>query len=179
MKHLKKFNESLNFHFPEYEMIKSYYGSKVANRSKVPLINHINEGLLILEWISASDYAKRAYCLHPMFQSDDDLLKNYESNLGINQRVFINVMEYRHIANDYLSKRKINGLEDIRLSLLKDVNDMLIADKVQNRKDFERFHLGKHERSSELDQYFKNWLSKLGVSEETYQEYLIKLNQSL
>ena len=47
---------------------------------------------------------------------------------------------------------------------------MLIADKIQNRKDFELYHLGKHERSSELEQYFKNWLERLNITEEFYQE---------
>jgi hypothetical protein len=47
---------------------------------------------------------------------------------------------------------------------------MLIADKIQNRKDFELYHLGKHERSSELDSYFKNWLERLDITEEFYQE---------
>ena len=47
---------------------------------------------------------------------------------------------------------------------------ILIADKIQNRKDFELYHLGKHERSDELDSYFKNWLERLNISEEFYQE---------
>jgi hypothetical protein len=64
----------------------------------------------------------------------------------------------------------INSLDDIRLSPLKDVNDMLIADKIQNRKDFELYHLGTHDRSEQLDQYFKNWLEKLEVSEDFYNE---------
>ena len=170
---IKKFE---SFHsFPEYELIKSYYGSQKANRSGVPLISHIDEGLIVLEMIGASDWAKRAYCLHPMFQSDPDLIKNYNTDLGLDQRVLINVMEYRYTANDYLSKRGISSLDDIRLSPLKDVNDMLIADKIQNRKDFELHHLGKHARSAELDQYFKNWLQKLEVSEEEYRGFLDKL----
>lgn len=46
----------------EYTIIKNYYGDKTANRSKVPLINHINEGIIILDNIAASDFAKKAYC---------------------------------------------------------------------------------------------------------------------
>jgi hypothetical protein len=83
-------------------------------------------------------------------------------------------MEYRRVANNYLSKRMINSIDEIELSPLKDVNDMLIADKVQNRKDFELYHLDTHERSDVLDQYFKNWLIRLGITEERYQE-LVKL----
>jgi hypothetical protein len=48
---------------------------------------------------------------------------------------------------------------------------MLIADKVQNRKDFELYHEATHPRSKELAMYFRLWLEKLGVSEENYQQY--------
>jgi hypothetical protein len=68
------------------------------------------------------------------------------------------------------STRKIESIDEIRLSPLKDVNDMLIADKIQNRKDFDLYHKGKHERSEELDEYFKNWFNRLGITEEFYQE---------
>jgi len=44
-------------------------------------------------------------------------------------------MEYRSVANDYLSTRIISDVQEIRLSPLPDVQDMLIADKVQNYKD--------------------------------------------
>jgi hypothetical protein len=46
---------------------------------------------------------------------------------------------------------------------------MLIADKIRNRKDFELYHKSTHERSKELDMYFKIWLGTLGVNEERYQ----------
>lgn len=74
------------------------------------------------------------------------------------------------MANEYLSTRSITNIDEIRLSPLKVVNDMLIADKIQNRKDFELYHEGKHPRSEELAQYFRNWLERLGISEEFYQE---------
>ena len=62
---------------PEYKVIERYYGDKIAERSKVMLMNHINEGLLILDAIEASEQAKKAYCLHPILQSDSDLKDNY------------------------------------------------------------------------------------------------------
>jgi hypothetical protein len=158
----------------EYSAIAQLYGSKKANRSGVYLMNHIDEGLAILDWINASTQAKRAYCLHPIYQGDTDLATNYNGLTIPNRfsgRALILALEYRSVANEYLSKRSIQSLDEIRLSPLKDVNDMLIADKIQNYKDFELYHKGTHPRSAELDQYFKNWLDKLGVCDERYQHY--------
>ncbi|MDJ1501575.1 hypothetical protein [Xanthocytophaga agilis] len=66
-------------------------------------------------------------------------------------------------------------MEEIRLSPLNEVNQMLIADKIQNRKDFERYHQQSHARSEELTIYFANWLKRLGISEEKYQHYCHQL----
>ena len=158
----------------EYSAISQYYGSKIARRSGVYLMNHIDEGLAILEWIGASTEAKKAYCLHPIYQGDTDLAKNYADHMLASRcsgRALVLALEYRSVANEYLSKRSIQSLSDIRLSPLKEVNDMLIADKIQNYKDFELYHKGTHPRSQELDLYFRNWFFKLGVSDTQYQEY--------
>lgn len=152
----------------EYKRIALYYGDRVAQRSQVPLINHINEGLMVLDIIGAGLSAKAAFCLHPIFQSDADLAKgDWKYNIT-SPYVMMLVMEYRSVANEYLSD-KVNACHKIRLSPLKDVNDMLIADKIQNRKDFELYHKGKHARSEELDLYFKEWLEALGIAEGFYQ----------
>jgi len=159
----------------EYKAILAFYGTQTDKRSGVKLMNHIDEGLYILEKIGASEYAKRAYCLHPTAQDDNALLGFYfwrkmnPDYVSWNE-VTINVMEYRSVDNEYLSTRNIRSIDEIRLSPLKDVNDMLIADKIQNRKDFELYHLGSNERSLELDSYFKNWFERLNVDEEFYQE---------
>ena len=156
--------------FIEYDLIRQYYGNKKAQRSGVYLINHINEGLVILDAIKASDVAKKAYCLHPMLQNDADLLQNYTLDwAAIHPQVLLAVMEYRSVANDYLSGRQIEAVTEIRLSPLQDVNDMLIADKVQNHKDFVLYHKQTHPRSAQLEQYFHHWLTRLGVSPAQYQ----------
>ncbi len=147
----------------EYEIIKRYYGDQRTERSKVLLINHIDEGLQVLEAINVSEETKRAYCLHPLFQDDTDLNENKALFTRIEPRVIALVMEYRNIANAYLSKRKISHLDEIKLSPLEEVNQMLIADKIQNFKDFMQYHFGKHERSQELFEYFKNWFEKLKI----------------
>lgn len=153
----------------EYQLISIYYGERVAQRSQVPLINHINEGLVVLDNIGATDQAKRAFCLHPLLQHDDDLKINYYmvSN-SCDARVVMLAMEYRSVANEFLSDKIDSGLE-IRLSPLWQVNDMLTADKVQNYKDFLTYHCGTHPRSDALSRYFDKWLKRLGITDEDYQ----------
>ena len=162
-----------------YKLIQKYYNDRVAKRSQVFLMNHIDEGLAILHWIGASESAKRAYCLHPLLQADEDLKKNIGvllNNDKITSEDWVNVIEYRSVANEYLSKKEIRNFNIIRLSPLKDVNDMLIADKIQNYKDFEIYHKESHERATELYNYYNNWLRELGIVECTYYDYVIKLS---
>jgi glutamate racemase len=165
------------FSTKSYRLIRDYYGERKANRSQVSLIQHIHEGLTILEEIGADLPTQEAYCLHPIFQADEALKENYlKSYKGIDSLVILLALEYRNIANQYLSKREIQTLDEIKLSPLKEVNQMLVADKVQNRKDFEIYHLQNHPRSKELQQYFRNWLQRLEISEEKYQELVAKIN---
>jgi len=156
--------------WPEYQCVESYYGNKKARRSGVHLINHIDEGLFILQHYNASELAKRAFALHPLVQSDEDLKifwDNRSQYSNVDKDVLLLAIEYRNIANSYLSHMPTRAT--VHLSPLSDVNFMLIADKIQNRKDFEIYHKGKHENSDRLSEYFSQWLSALGVSEEAYQ----------
>lgn len=134
------------------------------------LMNHIDEGLIVLDEIRASEFAKRGFCLHPLFQEDSALVANFSAAADLDPRTVLLAMEYRRVANNYLSHHPSRPPQEIELSPLKDVNDMLIADKVQNYKDFLIYHLGTHPRSARLDQYFRQWLERLGISKERFQE---------
>lgn len=160
-----------------YELIRRYYGDQVARRSGVPLINHIHEGLLVLEWLGASEHAKQAFCLHPLLQADADLLASVNGvDLSeIPPRSVILAMEYRAVANACLSHRTIRDIAEIRISVLEEVNQMLIADKVQNYKDFRLHHLESHPRSSELDAYFRNWLTRLDIAMKQFEDWESRL----
>lgn len=150
----------------EYKMVANFYGNRCAERSKVPLINHIHEGLLVLENINAPLMAKLAYCMHPLVQADADLYNYYfEYHDDVSQHVMILAMEYRNIANRYLSHRKIASIDEVKLSPLPNVNLMLCADKIQNYKDFIIYHKDTHPRSAELDEYFNNWLKVLDIND--------------
>lgn len=155
-----------------YMLINNYYGNKRAKRSGVLYMNHIDEGLLILEAIGASLTAKKAYCIHPILQEDTTLAQNISWMQNVDYHTLITAMEYRNVANRGLSCYQVDNPDHIYLGPLKDVHDMLIADKVQNRKDFIKYHLGSHPKSEELDRYFLNWLRALKVTEAEYKKLI-------
>jgi hypothetical protein len=144
-----------------YQIISKIYGSSCAKRSGVPLINHIDEGLHILDILGSSDVVKDAYCLHPVLQSDESFVENKSFNFGdVDTESIILAMEYRRVANSYLSK---DNIEDFVGFSCDEVKQMLIADKLQNYKDFLKYHSKTHERRVELDIYFNNWFKLLNI----------------
>lgn len=156
--------------WPEYRAIQAAYGRRAARRSGVPYVHHIDEGLTVLARIGATERARRAFCLHPLVQNDEDLARTYAhvGSITPDPQVLTLALEYRNIANATLAHRAIASAADIPLSPLAEVSQMLVADKVQNRKDFVLHHLGAHPRSEVLDRYFALWLERLGVSEEAF-----------
>lgn len=169
--------------YPEFLLIQDYYGDKCAERSGVPLMNHILEGLALLQFRGATIVTQKAWVLHPLLQSDEALGLNFGKISGLDPFVVAMVMEYRHRANSWLSDKvgkpvegsEVQGCVMIGYPSAGDligVRAMLIADKVQNRKDFEKYHKGTHPRSAELEAYFNAWLKALDISEEEYQGYV-------
>lgn len=178
LKHTKK------LHYPvielefseEYTSVEKFYGDRRAKRSGLHLINHIDEGIFILQKIKASTTSMLAFALHPLMQNDEDLLSL--SSFPWYSRAVALAMEYRHIANNHLAKK--HDPKTPILSPLKEVNDMLIADKIQNCKDFESYLMGRADvpNSDRLSDYFhKEWFPALGISEELYQEIVREVNQ--
>ena len=88
------------------------------------------------------------------------------------------VMEYRANANEWLSDKvsctQAYGVPPI--PRLEQVKLMLIADKVQNFKDFLKYHKGTHPRSDDLEIYFRVWLARLNVSDTKYNDIVNCLN---
>lgn len=172
---------------PHYQAIVEYYGDTRAERTGLKYIDHIDEGLVILSLIDAPLEAHEAYCLHPIFQlhkrpEELDIYKKYADELD-EESVHL-AREYKKYANAYLCKRHYESEFDVvKISDDERVNQMLVADKVQNRKDFEVHYESQSDketfnRGGDLSQYFKNWLRALGVSEMEYQahkELLIKV----
>lgn len=172
---------------PAYATIREFYRDKKAERSGVPYIHHIDEGIAVLDSIKASDDAVQAYCLHPLLQADEalenamgrespegELIRLFCKQTENAWRILVLAMEYRKTANSYLSFDK---MEDLERSPIREVMDMLVADKVQNRKDFEMYHLTTHPRREELRQYFANWMSILSITEQEYEYWCWKIEE--
>jgi hypothetical protein len=156
----------------EYYAITKHYGERRANRSGVHMMNHIEEGIFILQQIGASPAAINAFCLHPILQPDEDIVNVGENDWNAwDVKAIALAMEYRHIANAHLPKHE--GVFD--LSPLKEVNQMLIADKIQNCKDFELHLAGRPDvpNTYRLSDYFYNeWFPKLGINSNQFRTIL-------
>ena len=153
----------MNFY---YNMILQHYTGKTAKRSGLPYINHIDEGLKILNITGALSKVKDAWCVHPLFQDDKALIELSRRDLfRMDPTVVMFAMEYRTVANAY---RSVNYKPDFvpKLSTIHEVNMMLVADKVQNMKDF-WLH---QEYNEHLFLYYSSWLRALGISEDEYME---------
>lgn len=181
----------------ELDLVRRFYGDRKAERSGVPLINHIHEGLDILSAIKANEASARAFCLHPIFQADADLAVNAGMVLTecLDPWVMTLVMEYRNQANAWLSDKVVNHstyswsgpeprlvVEDYRLvgrptpGPLPEIREMLTADKVQNYKDFRTYHQATHPRSKELEVYFETWLRELRVTPEQFEALCVVID---
>lgn len=150
-------------HKQMWDMIEGFYGDKVAKRSLVPLINHIIEGVMVLECLGATSNAIDAFIIHPLFQSDQEFFANQLQLRELPFEVMVNVMEYRRAANTFLCRPHTDVWEFDDVveqvgQMSQDVRHMLIADKWQNQKDFRIHHLGTHDRSDQLERYFNMWL---------------------
>lgn len=159
---------------PEYQAIQRHYYGRRQHRSGVPYMEHIREGLFILGEIGASPRAARAFCLHPIVQSDVDLSVHWASMSAFDGHIVALAMEYRRVANAYLSfheaGRARRRIHDIELGPLPEVRHMLIADKVQNYKDFLHFQ-DRYSNAKTLDRYFSKWLERLGVDRERFEAF--------
>lgn len=153
----------------EYQAIAEHYEGLYAARSGVAWIEHINQGLAVLLDLDAPVEALLAYCLHPLCQADADLAQFDPNAASGSATVVMLAMEYRNVANRYLSEHHKDPERFPRLSPLATVNLMLVADKVQNRKDFEVHHAQTHPDRDRLADYFTTWLDALGVDEAEYQ----------
>lgn len=175
---------------PAFDLIKVHYGTRQAERSGLPLINHIIEGLAIMQAHAPGEpylfEAQQAFCLHPMLQTDGALASWYHEMRFQAPLAVLFATEYRWRANNWLSD-KVSKLADNTLHTdgtpqagdLYPVRLMLIADKVQNYKDFIAHHVQTHERSRELSRYFHAWFDHLELKLEDVMPLAITAQEAM
>jgi hypothetical protein len=163
--------------WPEYRAVEARHHDRYAKRSGLPYMNHIDEGLAVLRDLGASERAQRAFCLHPLLQADDALAATWPdvTSLTDDARVLALALEYRHVANSYLSHREVKADAEVALSPLAEVNDMLRADKVQNAKDFLLHHRTTHPRREALARYFHTWHRRLDLRDDDFARWFTRL----
>lgn len=142
----------------EYNYISDLFHNKISKVTEDLSMNIMEEGLAILNILEASHNAKKAFCIHPLFENDESLAKTWEMNRipNCDSRSLILAMEFRTISG-----RRSGNNGKIRLSMIPEVNQMLLADIMQKYKTFEINQRGVHPKSNELETFYKNWIIQL------------------
>lgn len=168
-----------------YSVIDNFYKGMSTSKG-VPYINHINEGIVHLENMKVDDTVINAFILHPFVQCvnlkgtyKDCLLTEKELEKHINifeiePEIAFELLLYRKYANSYLCREATDNydindaFEDVKgLAKYRNTVKMLIADKLQNFKDFLLYRQD-HPRKEFLNRYFTIWLNILAnISEST------------
>ena len=143
----------------EYKAIQQVYGERKAVRSKVPYMNHIDEGCAIIEHYFQDELMQRAFCLHPIYQVPE--FKAIADRLGVlrglSKTVKFFADDYGFIANQYLAKHPLQtNPSRVNYGQSEGLRRMLVGDKIQNYKDFVLYHFDTHENGEKLNNYFIN-----------------------
>jgi len=141
---------------PEYTYINDLLGNSINKQTHDLRINQIEEGLAILNILNAPNLVRKAYCLHMLFESDEALSKSMELNRmpHTDPKSVLLAMEFRNII-----KTRING--KIKLSPLSEVNQMILAAKIQRYKTFEILYKGEKPHSDEIERDYQLWIKRL------------------
>lgn len=157
-----------------YLAVQHLYGDRRALRSGRFLMAHIDEGLFLLATRGAAPEVCQAFCLHPLVQGDEELAASLSTLAGLPAVPVALAMEYRHRANAHLPHHRPATPNP---GPLPEIVEMLVADKIQNRKDFEVSLRGHIPNTLRLDAYFQEWFAALGISEDVYAEQVRELSE--
>lgn len=172
---------------PHRRLIETIYAGRRTRRSGLPLRNHIDEGLIILVALQATRTEAEAFCLHapaqisyhfgarpaanhhlpatPQGPRDTWLLK---TRFPLAAEAVTLAWRFAAQAEAFRPDHLADHEAPPPITVDTAVRKLLIADKVQNRKDFERFHQHRHPRADLLTRYFSAWFNLLGISDTDY-----------
>ncbi|PHR96658.1 MAG: hypothetical protein COA78_28380 [Blastopirellula sp.] len=136
--------------------IKAFYANQYATRSGTPYMNHINEGLAILKALEAPEMSNKIFCLHPLHMIVNITWSD----------AYMRVLEYHEKNGIKRNNKHSDDIDILDLSrklggITREVLYALLADKIQNQKDFEIYHQHTHPRRIELTAYFSIWIDTL------------------
>ena len=158
----------------EWEITHNILSVRRSRRTDVPYFDHVAEGVKILAMYSAPLIVQQAFVIHPLLQHDDALIENLPHVKYFDPLALVLCMEYRRVAN--LGTRKnIRDTWEITLSPIAEVNLMLVADKIQNRKLYETKLPKDDPDYEEIGRYFLEWMKALGIPEVTYKHIVSTL----
>jgi hypothetical protein len=156
-----------------YAMAAEQWGEKVSSQG-VPYMRHIDDGIRIIDMLREENHIAKqvddAFILHGLFQSYIDVGNAYSRKYydKVEPQVLMLVMEYRNIANQWLSPHGFNPTEKPKIPLF-ETRVMLVADKIQNYSNFLKNYKLIHPHHQRLDAYFRAWHEHLGVRWENFE----------
>jgi hypothetical protein len=162
-------------HSPEWRVARELLIGRETKRTGVNYFQHVEEGVKILQAIGAAFSTQKAFCIHPLVQCDEDLLNSLSVLHRFCSRSVALAFEYRWVANRG-TRQHVCQDWIVQLSVWPAVNQMLVADKVQNCKDFRQYYTAAtHPMYAELDRYFQVWFDALHIDNAQYESLVALL----
>jgi len=152
---------------PEYILAEKDLTPTISRRSQQSHFIHVRQGIEILRAMKSSYAAQRAFAIHPLLQDKEklDFYRFRMENCSVHAVVL--AMEFCALAT--AGKRPHNPLGKTwmpAVSNVHEVNDMLIADKIQNWVSYKKYHnLYPDLDKKQMIAYFNKWFDALGVTQ--------------
>ncbi len=142
----------------EYNIISAHYGDNTTSHG-VPLMQHINEGIIYLEKMNATPAMIKAWCIHPIVQKDINIDVSFSEGYSLAIEYALRANSYLCTPNtDYITNARV--LQSIMTPMSSECIKLLITDKVQNYSDLLIYNRD-HPRAEKLERYFSIWLQYL------------------
>lgn len=151
----------------EYRAVAARCGDERAPMSGRPLIRHVEDGMVVLLGMGAPVEAILAYCLHPLCLSDDNLAA-FDPTVASTPTVLMYAMEFRSNTRSHTPKPPRQPVPAAK-SPLAAVYQMLRADMVLDRLNFEAHQPTTSPYWHADHANVKGWLTAFGVDEGEYE----------
>lgn len=153
----------------EWDITRNLLSGQKSRRTNVSYFDHVEEGVKILQELNVPLVIQQAFVIHPLLQGDDALAENLPHVVYFDPLALVLCMEYRRVANLGTRKNLRDNGWNITLSPMAEVNLMLVADKIQNRKLYETKFPKTDPEYEEIGHYFRVWMDALLIPEYDYQ----------